>query len=92
MPKLSVPQKNITLDVKENSNLMNELLLAGIPVASSCEGDGICSMCRVLIDGNVSEITLLETQTLQRNKCDPSFRLSCQVHIKGDIQVRTKYW
>jgi ferredoxin, 2Fe-2S len=92
MPKLSVPQKNITLDVNENSNLMNELLLAGVPVASSCEGDGICSMCRVLIEGKINDITPLEAKTLERNKCESGFRLSCQVHIKGDVQVRTKYW
>ncbi len=92
MPKVIVPQKNLTLNVEPGSNLMNALLEAGLPVASSCHGDGVCSMCRVQIEGEVAPPVRYEADSLSRNKCAPSERLSCQVSVNHDLTVRTKYW
>jgi 2Fe-2S ferredoxin len=92
MPKITVPQKQMTIDVESGSNLMNSLLEAGLPVASSCHGDGICSMCRMKIDGAVDSPTDFESETLRRNKCAEGERLSCQVAVTADITVSTKYW
>ena len=82
----------MTIDVEPGVNLMNALLEAGLPVASSCHGDGICSMCRVKIEGNVKPPADFEVQTLKRNKCVDGERLSCQVEVSDDIAVTTKYW
>jgi 2Fe-2S ferredoxin len=96
MPKVNIPQKNMTLDAEPGSSLMHTLLSAQIPVASSCDGEGICSMCRVQIlatDSNsIVEPNDLEKGTLQRNNCEPGDRLSCQVLVTVDMSVRTKYW
>jgi 2Fe-2S ferredoxin len=92
MPKISVPQKQMTIDVEAGANLMNALLEAGLPVASSCHGDGICSMCRMKIEGGVAAPSEFEVQTLTRNKCLSGERLSCQVSVESDIAVTTKYW
>ena len=92
MPKISVPQKQMTLDVAEASNLMNALLEAGLPVASSCHGEGVCSMCRVKIQGTVTPPEKFESDCLKRNKAEPEERLSCQISVNADIVVSTKYW
>lgn len=92
MPKVIIPQKNLTLDVKVGSNLMQVLLQAGLPVASSCDGDGICSMCRMQVQGEVNPPEPYEVDSLKRNKCEDGDRLSCQINITHDIHVRTKYW
>ena len=92
MPKVSLPQKQMTLDVETGTNLMNALLDAGLPVASSCHGDGICSMCRVKVSRIQSLPSEIESATLKRNKCEPHERLSCQISVTEDLEVSTKYW
>lgn len=92
MPKIYVPQKNMTLEVTAGENLMQALQMADIAVASSCLGDGICSMCRMTVEGNVAEASELEIRTLQRNKLDAPNRLSCQIVVNFDLTVTTTYW
>lgn len=83
----------MTIDVEPGANLMNALLKAGLPVASSCHGDGICSMCRMRISGGlVNPPAEFEINSLKRNKCAEDERLSCQIEVLGDITVETKYW
>ncbi len=79
---------------------MSALIAAGLPVASSCDGDGICSMCRVRVTSEsgsapgdaINSPASFETDSLKRNKCAPDERLSCQIEVRGDITVKTKYW
>jgi ferredoxin, 2Fe-2S len=97
MPQIILPQKNITLDVASDSNLMDVIMQAGIPVASSCHGDGVCSMCKMNIEVLDKSATLnspeaYEIASLQRNKCSPDERLSCQIVVSTDLIVTTKYW
>ncbi|MEQ1722872.1 MAG: 2Fe-2S iron-sulfur cluster-binding protein [Pseudobdellovibrio sp.] len=92
MNKINIPQRQLTLEVASGSNLMNALLDAGIPVASSCHGEGVCSMCRVKIEGVVNPPENFEVETLKRNKCTPEERLSCQILVSSDVSVATKYW
>lgn len=88
--------KNIeAFAVKSGENLMAALNAHGVPVASSCKGDGICSRCRLkVVDGikNLSEINAREqmlrtTHSLQKNE-----RISCQSTVLGDITVDAPYW
>ena len=92
MPKLNLPQKKMTIDVEAGANLMNALLEAGVPVASSCQGEGVCSMCKVKIEGSTAEPAFFETETLRRNKALPGERLSCQIVVTSDLTVSTRYW
>lgn len=92
MPKIILPQKKLTLEVALESNLMDALLAAQIPVASSCHGEGVCSMCRVTIQGQVNAPEEFEVAALKRNKCAPEERMSCQILVTEDLIVSTKYW
>lgn len=92
MPKITLPQKNIILEVAPSANLMASLREYDIPVASSCLGDGICGKCQMVIVGDVKEPAEVEIQTLQRNKISIGSRLSCQIAVTSDLTVTTTYW
>ena len=84
-----------TISVSEGANLMQSLLKAGRPVASSCQGDGICAKCRLevtfgmenLSAPNPTELFLRERENLPKN-----FRIACQVKVLGDIELDAGYW
>lgn len=82
----------MTFDVEPETNLMNALIGVGLPVASSCHGDGVCSMCRMKITGKTRPPEEFEINCLKRNKAAEGERLSCQVSVIEDITVETKYW
>jgi ferredoxin, 2Fe-2S len=92
MPKISVPQKNLVLEANGAENLMFFLQAKGVPVASSCLGDGICGKCRMKVTGALPEATALEEETSKRNKITEDQRLACQIEIQSDLVVETTYW
>ena len=92
MPKITLPQKNIILEVVAHSNLMAALRENQIPVASSCLGDGICGKCHVSVTGFIANPDELELQTLQRNNIPAGCRLSCQIAVVDDLTLSTSYW
>ncbi len=74
---------------------MQALLTGGLPVASSCKGDGVCAKCRIeIVEGkqnlsveNEREAFLRERHAVPRNQ-----RISCQTLVLGDVTVTTSYW
>lgn len=74
---------------------MQALMDNGMPVASSCGGEGVCCKCIVkVLDGRdrlspieSTEADLREIHDLTRNE-----RVSCQTKVLGDITVDTDYW
>jgi 2Fe-2S ferredoxin len=91
MPVIKIPQKNKFLDVVSGKNLMDALIEANLPVASSCHGQGICSKCVVTINPHGLQ-TELEQKTLQKNNLDLTKRLSCQIFVTENCIVETTYW
>jgi 2Fe-2S ferredoxin len=72
---------------------MKALLDGGLPVASSCRGDGVCGKCRIqVLSGAVSPEGDLEKYLRERHSIPPGFRVSCQVSVLGDIVVDATYW
>ena len=84
--------------IPSNSNvsLMDQLLAAGIPVASSCKGDGICGKCKVaVLDGfsNINKESDLEKACHEKQGLKPNERLSCQIFLStGEVKIDTPYW
>jgi ferredoxin len=101
MAKIRFSKNKTEIDVENGANLMQSLLSAGRPVASSCYGKGICSKCRVkVISGaeNLSRPNALEKLT-RNNLAKTSSalaedeRLSCQSRLLGDeVVIDTGYW
>lgn len=83
------------LQVESGTLLMEALLKAGLPVASSCHGDGICGKCRIRIETgleNLSKINEVEAIVRDRLKVPSDYRISCQTRVLGDILIDTSYW
>ncbi len=91
MPAIKIPQKNKIISVESGKNLMDALLEAELPVASSCHGQGVCSKCFVTVSP-IGTHTELELKTLEKNKLDLSKRLCCQIFVTNDLSVETTYW
>lgn len=89
--------KELSVDNDSNPKpLMSLLLAAGIPVASSCQGDGVCGKCKIqIIQGmdNLSSQTPLEIQLAKKNKLNETERISCQTYlVKNTVSIDTPYW
>ncbi len=82
--------------VESGSTLMDALLKIGLPVASSCRGDGVCTKCRLRVrelePGAVSLATDFERGLLDRIAADDDERISCQTDVFGPIEVDADYW
>lgn len=95
MPKISFTKQRAPIEVSMGANLMQSLLEAGIPVASSCFGDGVCGKCRLDVTAGMEHLAaageterfLIQTKNLTANQ-----RISCQTTVMGDITVDASYW
>ncbi|MBY0315437.1 MAG: 2Fe-2S iron-sulfur cluster binding domain-containing protein [Bdellovibrionales bacterium] len=93
--KVSLPQLNKTLTCDKGENLFRVLKDNGIPIASSCNGDGICGKCLVSIDSSDADMppmTELEEKWKAKNHFDKDQRLSCQLPVTTNLIVKTTYW
>jgi 2Fe-2S ferredoxin len=94
MSEVKFPRRP-AIQIPTGSILMQALLNAGLPVASSCGGDGICSKCRVrIISGgeNLSAESEHEKILREQNSIADGWRISCQTLVNGDIEIDTNYW
>lgn len=74
---------------------MKSLLDAGIPVASSCAGDGICGKCKIHIEVGIENLSIENEQEKflkQKFKLAATTRIACQVQVFGNISIDTSYW
>ena len=96
MPVISFTKKNRpSIEVKAGANLMNALLTAEVPVASSCHGDGVCCKCKVQISQGRSHLSLPnETEIFLKEKYQlkADQRISCQAVVLDNIEIDTGYW
>lgn len=95
MPVIRFVKPFQEIQVAPGANLMKSLLAAGLPVASSCNGDGICAKCRIhVLEGleNLSPPNAAEEILRERLKIPKNQRISCQTQLRGDIVIDTSYW
>jgi len=92
---IRLPQLSKTLSANKGDNLFQTLRAQGVPVASSCKGDGVCGKCVVSVVAgaeNLSPVTELESRLFEKYQYSPPQRISCQCTIQGDVELRTTYW
>lgn len=95
MPTIEFRKTHKPIEVQHGANLMKALQNAKIPVASSCNGDGVCCKCIVTVlrgMENLSGQNDVEVFLKEKNELDKLVRVSCQVHIFGDILIDAGYW
>jgi uncharacterized 2Fe-2S/4Fe-4S cluster protein (DUF4445 family) len=57
-------------------------------IDSSCNGEGTCGRCRVVVEGDVSPLRESERELLTRKEISQGLRLACQARLRGDARVR----
>ncbi len=77
-------------------SLMDALLASGLPVASSCRGDGVCTKCRLYVralePNAVSPPSDFERGLLKKISAEADERISCQTKVLGLVEVDADYW
>ncbi len=95
MPTILQGRKRLVIEARTGENLMRALRQAGVPVASSCGGDGVCAKCRVHVIAGAKNLTTaspLELRLQERHGFGPTERVSCLARVRGDIAVDAEYW
>ena len=76
-----------TLRVERGGKLLGVLADHGVFVSSACGGGGTCAQCTVHVHEGGGDILATETGHISRREAREGMRLSCQVPIKGDMQI-----
>ncbi|MBS1968721.1 MAG: (2Fe-2S)-binding protein [Bdellovibrionales bacterium] len=95
MPTIRFKKNRPPIEVPVGAVLMRSLLDAGLPVASSCNSDGVCAKCGIrIVEGmeNLSEPNATELFLKEKNNIRAGFRISCQTQVLGDVTVDAGYW
>lgn len=100
MPWIHFRKPRPPIEVQAGTPLMQALLASGIPVASSCRGDGICAKCRIEIVKPTGPETAKslspenddEKFLRERHNLSSTERISCQTLVLDDITIDTTYW
>lgn len=74
---------------------MRALVDGGLPVASSCLGDGICGKCKIRVTegaNHLSKANEVELVLAERFAFKSNERVSCQTRVEGDVTVDATYW
>jgi 2Fe-2S ferredoxin len=81
--------------VADGTTLLRAALDTGLPLASSCDGAGICRACRVqVLDGehNLSARTESEHEAAREEGLEGDERYACLARVHGPVTVTTSYW
>jgi len=79
-----------TLDAEEGRKLVLVLEDGGVDILHRCGGNAKCTTCRVeVLAGEAGEMNDAERNRLaMETGLAENVRLSCQVHVAGDMKVR----
>jgi ferredoxin len=85
-----------SIQVDPETSLFDAVRRAGLPLGSSCRGEGACGWCRVtVLEGreHLAEIGLVEANLLARIGGDRVERIACLARVEGGrVMISTTYW
>ena len=76
------------LMVQPGGTLLGALSEQNIFLPSACGGGGTCAMCECHVDAGGGDVLPTEMNHLTRKEAAENKRLSCQVKVRQDMQVR----
>ena len=76
------------LKARAGSTLLSTLADNQIFIPSACGGQGTCGVCRVTVDAGGGSILPTEKGHINRGEQREGCRLSCQVKVKQDMEIR----
>ena len=77
-----------TIETPVGSKLLGALADANLFVSSACGGGGTCGQCRVIISEGGGSILPTEESHINKREAREGCRLSCQVTVKQDMDIR----
>lgn len=91
---LACEPRGLRVAAEPGEDLLRALRRAGVPVGSSCDGDGVCGRCGLrVLSGALSPPGELELRTAARNGLAPGVRLACQaIPLGGEVVLWAPYW
>jgi Na+-transporting NADH:ubiquinone oxidoreductase subunit F len=76
------------MEVNAGSTLLTTLSEQGIFLPSACGGGGTCAMCKCQILDGAGDILPTEVGYFSRKEIQEKWRLSCQVKVKADMDIK----
>lgn len=76
-----------TIKVPAGDTLLNALSANRIFIPSACGGKGSCGVCKVNIHSGGGAMLPTEVSHISRGEAKEGCRLSCQVKVKGDMEI-----
>lgn len=83
-------EDEVVLELESPINLLELLNANDISISQSCDGNGICTTCRVYVkDGleNLSERSELELERANERSFLKNERLCCQTEVSGTVTL-----
>ncbi len=88
MPHITVEGEK-TFEAEDGKKLVLALEDNGIDILHRCGGIARCTTCRVeIVSGEVPPMSEAETEALEEPELIAQYRLSCQLHVAGDLTLR----
>lgn len=75
-------------EVQGGNHLLGSLQEHDIFIPSACGGRGSCGLCKVAVLEGGGPVLPTETPYLTREEIENHIRLSCQVRVRNDIDIR----
>ena len=79
-------EKEIT--VNAGDTLLTTLSRESIYLPSACDGGGTCAMCKCQVMSGAGDILPTEVGYFTRKEIQDKWRLSCQIKVKQDLDIR----
>ncbi len=76
------------MEVNSGDTLLTTLSQESIYLPSACGGGGTCAMCKCQILDGAGDILPTEVGYFTRKEIQDKWRLSCQVKVKQDLDIR----
>ena len=95
MPAVRFVPLQKTRTIKAGATILAAANQSRVPIGQSCNGDGICGWCRVIVldgAGHIEPPSRLEQRLIEEKQFAENERAACLARIKGDIAVTTSYW
>ncbi len=74
--------------VSPGSTLLSALSDKSVFLPSACGGGGTCAMCECHVDSGGGDILPTELNHITRKEAAENMRLSCQVKVREDMEIR----
>lgn len=83
--KVHFEPDNVDIVVRQDSNLLEAAIDAGVHVSASCGGAGVCGTCKVLI--RKGEVDSIRNEKISDEEWEQGIRQACQSRIVTDLTV-----